>query len=235
MHLIFFLLGLIVLALGALMIGFGIPIQEFGLGNTLILAGTVAVVGGLLLTALAAALGQLRRIVRLLGAEAEARARDAAGDAPQRDDPLPFRGSAELSPEPLVGPLPAVEPRRSPVPEAVRPEPARPPVVEPPAPRQEPPLAEVAAMDTPPPGPLAEPEWPREGAAPSKVKPSIGERIARASAAGQKPTLVKSGKVEGRAYALYSDGTIDAEFDGGKRRFRSLDELRDFLARHSRN
>ena len=42
------LLALSILALlaGAAMIGFGIPVNEFGIGNTLIMAGTTAMVGG---------------------------------------------------------------------------------------------------------------------------------------------------------------------------------------------
>jgi hypothetical protein len=55
-------LGMIVTAAGAAMVGFGIPINEFGLGNTLIVAGTTAFVGGLLLIGLAHAVRQLRRI-----------------------------------------------------------------------------------------------------------------------------------------------------------------------------
>jgi hypothetical protein len=47
---------------GAVMVGFGIPINDFGIGDTLISAGTTAVVGGLVLIGLAAALRQLRAV-----------------------------------------------------------------------------------------------------------------------------------------------------------------------------
>ena len=39
-------LGLLNTAVGIVTIGLGIPIRAFNLGNTLILSGTVAVVGG---------------------------------------------------------------------------------------------------------------------------------------------------------------------------------------------
>src|SRR6516162_8175964 len=62
MHLIVLAMGVVTAIVGAIMIGFGIPINEFGIGNTLISAGTTAVVGGLVLIALAATLRQLRAI-----------------------------------------------------------------------------------------------------------------------------------------------------------------------------
>ena len=64
-----FLLSLSVLAtaLGVVAIGFGIPNHEFGLGNTLIVAGTIGVVGGMILFGLSAAVRQLRRIADTIG------------------------------------------------------------------------------------------------------------------------------------------------------------------------
>jgi hypothetical protein len=62
MYLIVLAMGALTVLAGALMIGFGIPINEFGIGNTLISAGTTAVVGGLVLIALAATLRQLRTV-----------------------------------------------------------------------------------------------------------------------------------------------------------------------------
>jgi hypothetical protein len=48
------------------MVGFGIPINEFSFGNTLISAGTTAAVGGLIIIALGVAVGQLRQIAEVL-------------------------------------------------------------------------------------------------------------------------------------------------------------------------
>jgi len=62
MTLVLMAVGLLVTAAGLLTIGFGIPINAFSLGNTLIISGTIAGVGGLILIGLAAVYGQLRRI-----------------------------------------------------------------------------------------------------------------------------------------------------------------------------
>jgi len=62
MYLVLFAVGLLITAAGLLTIGFGIPINAFSLGNTLIISGTVAVVGGLIMMGLGAAIRQLNRI-----------------------------------------------------------------------------------------------------------------------------------------------------------------------------
>jgi len=62
MYVFLLLLGVISFAAGMSAIGFGIPNYEFGLGNTLIISGSVAMIGGLVLIGLAAAVHQLRRI-----------------------------------------------------------------------------------------------------------------------------------------------------------------------------
>jgi hypothetical protein len=55
-------LAVIMTAAGVGMVVFGIPINAFSLGNTLIVSGTTAICGGLILVGLAAAYRQLRRI-----------------------------------------------------------------------------------------------------------------------------------------------------------------------------
>lgn len=47
-----------------------------------------------------------------------------------------------------------------------------------------------------------------------------------------KVTVVKSGVVDGMAYSLFSDGSIEAEMPEGMMRFASIDELRAHLERH---
>ena len=76
MTLVLMAVGLLVTAAGLLTIGFGIPINAFSLGNTLIISGTVASVGGLILIGLAAVLAQLRRIGEGLRGKAPVRAAD---------------------------------------------------------------------------------------------------------------------------------------------------------------
>lgn len=62
MHGILWVLGLITAAAGFLAIGFGIVPSALNFGNTLIIAGATAVVGGFILIGLAAAVHQLKRI-----------------------------------------------------------------------------------------------------------------------------------------------------------------------------
>ena len=64
--------GAFALFAGLVMVGFGIPINEFSFGNTLISAGTTAVVGGLIIIRLGVVAGQLRRVAEALAAAAPA-------------------------------------------------------------------------------------------------------------------------------------------------------------------
>ena len=67
MHLVLYLLAAITAAAGVMLIGFGIPINEFSLGNTLIIAGTTALTGGVIVFGLAVVNRQLKRLGDLLG------------------------------------------------------------------------------------------------------------------------------------------------------------------------
>src|SRR5258707_14787198 len=66
MTIVLLVVGLLVTAAGFVTIGFGIPINAFSLGNTLIISGTVAVCSGLIMIALAMAVRQLTRIAASL-------------------------------------------------------------------------------------------------------------------------------------------------------------------------
>jgi hypothetical protein len=68
-----FILGFLVTLAGIVTIGFGIPINEFNLGNTMIVAGTTAAAAGLILIGLAAAVDQLTQIAKALRPRAGAR------------------------------------------------------------------------------------------------------------------------------------------------------------------
>src|SRR5215470_14105261 len=59
-------IGAFTLFAGLLMIGFGVPINEFSFGNTLIMAGTTASVGGLIIIGLGVVAGQLRRVAETM-------------------------------------------------------------------------------------------------------------------------------------------------------------------------
>jgi hypothetical protein len=73
MSVILFILGPLLTAAGIVAIAFGIPINEFNLGNALIVAGTTAVAAGLILIGLAAAVDQLNQIAKALRPRAGAR------------------------------------------------------------------------------------------------------------------------------------------------------------------
>src|SRR5437763_14256044 len=66
MHLLPLALAIVAIVIGIAMVGFGIPINEFGTGNTLIAAGTTAVVGGFILLGLWVGVLQLQRLVGAL-------------------------------------------------------------------------------------------------------------------------------------------------------------------------
>jgi hypothetical protein len=75
------------------------------------------------------------------------------------------------------------------------------------------------------PSTLAEPN-----AAPTPPPPP--ERAAPTTARSEEPapvTVLKSGVVDGMAYSLYSDGSIEAQMPEGMMRFASIDELRSHL------
>jgi hypothetical protein len=108
-------IGVFALVAGLVMVGFGIPINEFSFGNTLISAGTTAAVGGLIIIALGVAVGQLRRIAEMLALQSHARpgqhmeSMEGAGRmAPppqghgQGRPAFPQRPKSELKPEPFA-------------------------------------------------------------------------------------------------------------------------------------
>ena len=63
-------------------------------------------------------------------------------------------------------------------------------------------------------------------------RPVLPEQIAsrrRREARMSRVTVLKSGVVDGMAYSLYSDGSIEAQMPEGMMRFASIDELRAHL------
>ena len=118
-------LSLIATAIGVFAIGFGIPNRDFSLGDMLIIVGTVAIVGGMIMFGLAAAVRQLRRIADGMaprpaprrppvpeGADTAA----AARPAPAPRVPYPAKAATEAgdrdtrSTEPRPGPALAADP-----------------------------------------------------------------------------------------------------------------------------
>jgi len=267
-------IGLLVAGIAAL--GYGISIKEFGLGNTLILAGTVAASSGLLMVGLWALTRELKALVQRLGAGAAATlqpplpmeptlapalappplrnqpAADMAAAA-DPDAPPPWvedRGHADAPPElPPVEPAPPAKSKRNLLfssssrkereraasraseplaPDLLsadlRPNPTEAPVAEPAAPQP----------------PNFDDAWPkadraRPGEAPPRRSPRAPSTFNEAgSTSGPREetpqvTVLKSGVVDGMAYSLYSDGSIEAQMPEGMMRFASIDELRSHL------
>jgi hypothetical protein len=60
--------------------------------------------------------------------------------------------------------------------------------------------------------------------------PDISAPVVRAPAATVHPvSVLKSGTVDGMAYTLFSDGSIEAELPQGRLRFGSISELRQHV------
>ncbi len=74
--------------------------------------------------------------------------------------------------------------------------------------------------------PAAEPLRANEAPVP-EPRPVVEEKPAPSAEAPI--SVLKSGVVEGRAYTLYSDGSIEAQFPQGMMRFRSIGELRNHI------
>jgi len=290
-------IGLVVAGLAA--IGYGITINEFSTGNTLILSGVNGVCAGAILLGLWMAVRELQNIARRLGGGvAQARGEVAvrpvlpAGLSPEPasggEPGFPFnqqtapnpgavepaapaspppwqdeaatrerpRGDAPAEPEPTEA-APA-KPKRNLLfsstsrkererAQARTSEPLPPDLLSPdllsPDLRPNPPAAPPPPLpaEAPPPPPSFDDAWPKpDRSKPGEVPPqrrpprppvSPTEPSGGATRGGEQPavTVLKSGVVDGMAYSLYSDGSIEAQMPEGMMRFASIDELRSHL------
>jgi hypothetical protein len=75
----------------------------------------------------------------------------------------------------------------------------------------------------------APPLPPRRSRAPSAYADANGAAAVPPREATPQVTVLKSGVVDGMAYSLYSDGSIEAQMPEGMMRFASIDELRAHL------
>ena len=275
--------GIGCLLAGLLAIGFGIPINEFGLGNTLILAGAVTACTGLIILSLWVVVKELKRTGRRLeaGAAVDWRSNasrpgpaalprpitEGSGAMPHADPAGDDHGFAEAGGPPTAPPAPWIDEasaRDRPRQEAssLEPSPAKPkrnlmfsstsrrereraqaragdPSVTEPHPET---VAPAAEINEPPPATFDD-AWPKSERARSADAPPQ-RRVARnpstfsEPAASRQPpaiedqppvTVLKSGVVDGMAYSLYSDGSIEAQMPEGMMRFASIDELRAHL------
>jgi hypothetical protein len=235
MHLILFLVGIVLVFAGAVLIHSSVPVSDIPEAARFN-SGIIAVVGGLILMALAAVVRSVGRIaerfemqplplppVAAVGREdpAPRPARAAPNGEAKRSSLLSWFGHASApanapngaaKPPPAAPDVPAAaqvdlapltripeEPRVAVPPPLAAPPVAAPSIAAPPAPK-------------PPPPPLRPPVKP---AAPAATSPDV--------------TVYKSGVIDGMAYTLFMDGSIEAELPQGKVRFASVDELQKYL------
>ena len=223
MYLILFLVGIVLAFAGAVLIRYAVPVVDAGAG-ALFTSGIVAFVGGLILVGLAAAVRTLGRIAERLEIQPLPLPPVAAvgreDPAPRPARPAPATASAAPGPRPsLLGwfgraSTPAAAAARTSAAPAATPE-AGPAAVDlalltrvPEEPRVTPPIVPPA-----PPRPAVPPK--------PAVKPAVNGT--------PETTVYKSGVIDGMAYTLFMDGSIEAELPQGKVRFASVDELQKYL------
>jgi len=260
-------IGLLLAGLAAL--GYGFLYNEFGFGNTLVVAGAVSSCSGFLMFGLWTVARKLQDISQRLGGVALAGVQPAFPAEPALAPSLAPSPAPPHPPEPAVAdagaaPPPWVEGRVEgrveergdappPPPEAApAPKPRRNLLFtstsrkerERAAARASEPLApdllsadlrpNAPAMDAPPVEPVPpsfEDAWPKSDRPRRPPRHAAPEAPAAAPPREEAPqvTVLKSGVVDGMAYSLYSDGSIEAQMPEGMMRFASIDELRSHL------
>jgi hypothetical protein len=244
MHVILLVLGLIMALVGLALVGFGLATGGAGAGNALT-AGMTALVGGPILIGLASVILQLRRIAQALEARPPPHLRAAEAATPEPWVPsVAGKGRCEAAPQTAL----AAEPRL-PAPHAGGRDElsGREPRVEATAQTGAPPPPAHLLPQRPEASRTADPgqdskfdaEWPAqlepEGLTDSEAEQ--GSAIAAQSleaepapAPAPEVTIFKSGVIDGMAYTLYSDGSIEAELTDDTVRFSSATDLRAYLA-----
>jgi hypothetical protein len=112
MSVLLFVVGALALMVGVAMIGFGVPINEFSFGNTLIIAGMSAAVGGLIVIGLGAVVSQLHRIAEGQGARLPVRPPGRApGSFEVPAGAAPAAARVPFPPKPRLEPGSRAEPR----------------------------------------------------------------------------------------------------------------------------
>jgi hypothetical protein len=227
-----FALGGLMLGAGLVIIGLGTPASALNFGNTLIVAGTAAAVGGVVVIALGVVVAQLQSIGEALGANVAGRDEHVSTVAPERGAPAapqPFepRGPTPPAEFPMAQPSfapslpnpeePSLQSRRgatSPSTSAAAEEPtmstaaeeAETPSSAPqPEPAAEPPAMAPPAAEqraAPPPKSLFDSMWPAAPRAPEKLGPA--EPPPAAVAPGPPRELENSRRV-----AVLKSGVVD--------------------------
>jgi hypothetical protein len=239
MYLILFFVGIVLAFAGAMLVRYGVPVVDAA-SSALFTSGIMAFVGGVVMVGLSVVVRTLGRIAERLEMQpvpvppiasvgrddpAPRPARSAAGAVPpppakpsllgwfgrgsaegnaQGSTQVPARPEAATPAEPVVdlAPLTRVpdEPRPAPMP--------APPLAPPPAPA----VAVKPAPVAPRPAVAAKPA--------AKVAPANGSA---------ESTIYKSGVIDGMAYTLFMDGSIEAELPQGRVKFASVEDLQKHI------
>ena len=250
--------GTVVLCVGVLTIVFGIPIKEFSVGNTMILAGAVVACTGLVLMGLYFVGRELRNLTRRLEGGLPAQA--SGSFAAPRDAIAAGRGRNASAPQALAQPKgmrpPAsrddmlfprdpqtadfdgfddeIDHTASSLPSANSPSLSAPWQDEPPVRTR--PSAPVDASERQRRDVLFSSKR-RDAADDVSDFPDANGRGSSRPIEARSPrrgdaasvSIVKSGVVDSMAYSLYSDGSIEAQMPEGMVRFSSIEELRSHL------
>ena len=215
MYLLLVLIGVVLAAAGVAMMRSGMPIEEFS-SVALFTSGMVALVGALVIGALAVVARTLGRIAERLEIQplplppVAAVGREDAAPRPARA-PAGRAGSVRPS---LLGWL-----GRGSTPTPVRTTPPAEPAAG----------SAPAAVDLAPLTRVAEPTV-TTATPPSPAAPVV-RPVAKPAAAqnGAASTVYRSGVIDGMAYTLFMDGSIQAELPQGTVRFGNIDDLQKYL------
>lgn len=214
MHLVLLVVGAMMAVAGALLVRSAVPIEDVAQAAW-VTGGIVAIVGGIIVAALAAAVRNLGRIAERLDIQPLPLAPVAAVG---REDPAP---RAVRPPAPPAGPsLLGWLGGRSPAPVVHG---KAPPAAAEPAPVDLGPLAQIPEPSRAPPPPPVPAVRPLPRSATSPAAPQNGSPTSASAA------VYRSGVIDGMAYTLFMDGSIAAELPQGRVKFATIDELQAYL------
>jgi energy-converting hydrogenase Eha subunit C len=211
MHLLLLLLGIVLAAAGAAMVRYAVPVEDVA-GAALFTSGMVAIVGALIVVSIAVAVRKLGRIAERLEIQPLPLPPIASVE---REDPAPRQVKAPVAgarPS-LLGWLgrasPSVAPRAARTAPPPAPEPAAPAAVD---------LTRLARLPEP---------IPPASVPPPPVRPQPKPAAAPNGTAAA--TVYRAGVIDGMAYTLFMDGSIQAELPTGTVKFSSVDDLQKYL------
>lgn len=213
MYLLLLLVGGVLAAAGVAMMRYAVPIEEMS-SVALFVSGAVAIVGAVVVGAVAVVARSLARIAERLEMQPPPVPPVAAIS---HEDPAPRPARQPKPPAPAGATRPSLlgwlGRGSSPAPARASQAPATLPVEPPPAQVDLSPLTRVAEPTAPPPPapvvrPTPKPAPPQNGAA---------------------TTVYRSGVIDGMTYTLFMDGSIQAELPQGTVKFANIDDLQKYL------